>query len=133
MAAQSTMQHAVDQEEEKRKHFRAAWTIVRNTSRKTRRFVSRNAGSAVDFAVKVMLVALLLAALATIHYVLVVGLVGVFAIGSTLAWWLAVIPSFMILTSVLKLLTEIKAVSNFKKAMDEFGQSFPFGSATTAG
>lgn len=114
-----------DKQTQARDAFRAAWNVTRNTSRKTRRWVANRGHSIVHTGKVLTVAALIITAALFCQYIIAAGLMTVFSMSFISAWWLAIFPAMLLLLSTIGFTRDIIAMSQMKKAMEQFQFTMP--------
>ena len=112
-----------DKPSQARAAFGAAWDVVKNKSRSTRRFVA-NRGHSVVQAGKIMTVgALIISAALLAQYIIAAGLMTVFSMSFISAWWVAIFPAMLLLLSTIGFTQDAIAASRMKKMMESMNST----------
>jgi len=109
-----------DKQSKARAAFSAAWNLTKNGSRKTKRFVINNGHKAVKIGKSATVAALVIAAALLFQYVISAGIMAVFSLGFLAAWWLAALPTFLLLLSTIGFVQEIAGARAIQKQLETF-------------
>lgn len=107
-----------DKQSRARAAFSAAWNVTKNGSRKTKRFVINRGHKAVSIGKSVTVAALIIAAALLFQYVISAGIMAVFSLGFLAAWWLAALPTLLLLLSTIGFVQEIAGARAIQKQLD---------------
>jgi hypothetical protein len=107
-----------DKESRARAAFSAAWNLTKNGSRKTKRFVINHGHKAIKFGKAATVTALIIAAALLFQYVISAGIMAVFSLGFLASWWLAALPTFLLLLSTIGFVQEIAGARAIQKQLD---------------
>lgn len=99
--------------------FRAAWDIVKNKSRGTRRWIVKHGHRAVAAGKTLTVASLIITAALFIQYVIAAGLMSVFAMSFLSAWWIAILPSMLLLLSTIGFTQDIVMASRMRKMVED--------------
>lgn len=98
--------------------FQAAWNVTKNGSRKTKRFVINHGHKAIKVGKSVTVAALIIAAALLFQYVISAGIMVVFSLGFLASWWLAALPTLLLLLSTIGFVQEIAGARAIQKQLD---------------
>lgn len=107
-----------DKQSKARAAFQTAWNLTKNGSRKTKRFVINNGHKAVKVGKSATVAALIIAAALLFQYVISAGIMVVFSVGFLASWWLAALPTLLLLLSTIGFAQEIFGAHQIKKQLD---------------
>lgn len=108
-----------DKEKQASAAFRAAWDVVKNKSRSTRRWVSKHGHRAISAGKTLTVASLIITAALLAQYIIAAGLMTVFSLSLLSAWWLAILPSMLLLLSTIGFTQDVIAASRMRKMVED--------------
>ena len=98
--------------------FYTAWDATKTKSRTTRRWLSKHGHRVVSAGKTLTVASLIITAALLCQYIIAAGLMTVFSLGFVSAWWLAILPSMLLLLSSIGFAQDVIAASKMRKMFE---------------